>query len=586
MGATAKTPGMTRHQAQRLDGVLENALTGMGVAGVDVAESSELSMVAYTPALARAHARYSWAAAQQIDQPAGDIIREGYDLEDLPEWADASAIKAYLADIGSDSHMPEDRGALQALSRLYAVGNIDGGAAAVMIIADGLPAWMPVDLERVESLVSIEVLERDEITPWRNDGGAVEFYVIGTSRTKIGPASIVHHSRVILSRGKRLMPSDEWRANGWGASVLEASHGPRMALHSTAQEMGSLVLKSMQDVVYLAELEEMMCAEETGATNKVPIDERIALIARSRGQHRLIPLDAGRDGGEGEAGRPSDNMTSIARPVRGVADLAEPVENHWASSIKQPPSIALRKTPGGWNNGTNAGDWQAWGGFISSERTTWLDPRLARIIEVACAAADGPTGGRVPKSMKRTYPPLWRPTDSEQADTASKWAATDTAYSAITPLTGAQIYEQRLVQGATGMLHLDPLPVPDVDPETGAPLDPETGEPVPEDEPAPEPTEDEIAWSEAEPPADAETARALVDTGELGSTTAQAIHSMARKGEITAYRGRSATKAPLYSMVEVKNAILARNADPEPDVELDDKQDASLWRRLMARLRG
>jgi phage-related protein (TIGR01555 family) len=462
-----RTAGLPREAVRRLDGKLEEAMSGAGVRGVDAGAGVERKPVFYSTGRARLEYRQSWAAKREIDRPAHDMVSGGFTLQDLPPGFDATAIVDAVESIGSAA-VPEDAGAVAALAALYAVGNVLGGAALVAVHEDGLESWQPVDLNRIQRVVSLELLERDEITPWRPSvGGPIEFYIIGTARTKLTAAHVVHASRVILCKGARLTPSEEFTNQGWGASALELLHTERQSMHIAHQEMGTLILRATFDVAYLAELNEMLCPPDgDGSSARASVEERMAMVKRSQGQHRIAVMDAGRAGlDDDEPARPSDRIESVGRPVEGVAKLAVAVENGWAAGTGQTPSIALGRNVGGLNTGANAGDWQSWGSDIEGRRDTWLFPRLDLVVLWTCASKQGPTGGRIPETWTVSMGPLWVPPAKETAEVRKLQAEGDEVYARVAGLSSAEIREQRQVLGATGELRLEPLPeVLEVDP--------------------------------------------------------------------------------------------------------------------------
>lgn len=534
----------------RHDSVLENALTGLGIPGVDVATATRRRFAPLSPSAARLEYRQSWAARREIDRPAGDLVREGYELVDVPDWVDVAAVYSFLSDLG-DSEVPEDRGALPALARLYAEGNKAGGAALVWIVDDGLPTWQPMDLSRIQSIGALELLERDEIHPWYTDGRTrvPEHYVIGTARTEITPASIVHRSRVILSKGARLSPSEEWANSGWGASVLELLQTERQALHAALGELASAVHHSTIDAVYFAELAELLEDCESAAG----VDERLALIARARGQHKLIPLDAGRAAGPNEPARPSDNIQTLGRPVDGLAKLGEAVDTHWAAGTGQTPSIALGRNAGGLNTGANAGDWQSWGGHMGGEQERWLRPRLERILEVVFACQTGPTLGVIPETWKITFPSLWKPSELEREQTRQVRAATDRIYVDMRAVPAEEVADQRFRRGVTGELTLGEARPDEDDLDEDGDLE----------EPEPEPDEVAIAFSTDPIPADLMTGRDLAEwlTEKFGvKITTHKITALRKAGKLRAFPllgkvGYSQKEA--LRLVAVDNGLIA-----------------------------
>lgn len=519
----------------REDAKLENALTGLGIPGIDVAESTVRRTSPMSSARARAEYRGSWAARREIDRPAADLVREGYDIEDLPEWVDVDAVVSYLSDLG-ESDVPEDRGVDPALARLYAEASKLGGAALVIVVEDGLPPSEPLDLTRIRKIRSLELLERDEIWPLRTSTWQriPTHYVIGTSRTRLTPASLIHRSRVILAKGARLSPSEEWYAQGWGASRLEALQSERQAMHVAMAELASAVHRTTIDVAYFADLEEMLADCES----RVEVEARIALIARARGQHKLIPMDAGRSGNAEEPGRPSDKFETLGRSIEGLASVAEQLENHWAAGTGQTPSIALGKQAGGLNSGANAGDWQSWTGHIAGEWETWYRPRLEYLLLIVFASQLGPTGGVVPETWTAKPRPLWVPTELEQAQVRTQQAMGDMSYVSMGAISGQAVGEQRFVQGVTGELSLEAI-----DPLAVAPAPAEL--PVEGEAPVEDVEETAPAVFSTDPiPGDLMTGRDLAAaiTKRFGGeregglrVTPHKIHAMARGGALRAF---------------------------------------------------
>jgi phage-related protein (TIGR01555 family) len=577
-GSPKRTTGLGPRDAQRLDGKIENALSGLGINNLDVYSATARRAQPMSVHEARAEYRGSFAARREIDQPAGDIVAEGFELEGLPQSVDPSAVMAYLAAIGLEGMPPEDRGALQALSRLYGSMLKAGGAVGVMIIEDGLEPWEPVDPARTKDLLAIEVLERDEVTPWSRDGHLArpEFYVLGGLSSPVLAGQIVHRSRVIIGVGDRLSPSEEAANMGWGCSRLEQLSDERMGMHAAWAELPSMMAKGTIDAVYIAELAEMMCetADAPGDSGRTSIEARLALMARSRSQHKIFPMDAGRDANAatGEPGRPSDRLESIARQLRGAQDLAIASGDHWAGGTGQTPSIALGRQAGGLNTGANEGDARSWDGKVSNIQTTWLEPRLRIVLEIVFAASNGPTRGRVPASYSITFPPTFRPTEAEKASTAQAWANVDQIYMINGVLSPDEVREQRLVQGVSGPLTLDPSPAGEEgEGENGAALE---GEEELVDE---ELDALEQAWSDAAPPEDSGTSTELAAHEDLvGKISAHGITRLAAEpAEIETYGDlRRGKRVPVYSLRDVKRALLARGG-----VELDDGQRSDTKRR-------
>lgn len=401
--------------------VWESAVTGMPVGEQQARYSSQPTI---TPTAAEGLVLHDWRARREILQPARDLVREGVDLEGLPEWVDVAAVQSWLEGEGEDG---ETCGLLPALGELWAEGETYGGAILVAVADDGVPASERVQLRSLRDVISWEVLDRWSVWPYRRTmGGPVEYWTVvdhsGAIGQIAGTSSIIHPSRVAVHWGS-WMPS-RWRRyrNGWGASRLELLRDQRDSLAVGLANLGRLLAKASTDVLTVAELSEMIEVAGSG-TVRGKMAEVMTVVA----EHGYAILDGGIEGdpGKTQPGRGSDKFESVSRNLGGAGDVPDQQHQDWRRGSTMPELVADGQLAGGLNSGEGAGQWRSWGGTISAEQKHSLTRKLVWGLKLGFASREGPTRSKDPGPYTVKWRPIAEPDREYEAQVALLEAQAD-----------------------------------------------------------------------------------------------------------------------------------------------------------------
>jgi hypothetical protein len=417
----------------------------------DIRSSSQPTL---SPQQIEALLAHSWRARQEIVQWGGDLIREGVELEGLPEWVDPAAVQSWLE--GDDDDGTD--GLLGSLGELWMEGESYGGAIEVAVLDDGLPPSAPVDLGRVNRVISWEVLDRWCVWPYRRRmGGPVDYWVIGDHRGELAEVlsvdQIVHPSRVVVHPGS-WMPR-RWRIahNGWGISRLEITAWERAGIARGLDKAGELLSRASQDVIALAEL-----SEAKAAAGDPYVNARMAEIRKTLDAAGLLILDGGIKAGKGGSNdteeRLPDQFQTVARPMTGAGDLVKTLHSEWRMGIRQPEVIADGTASGGLNTGAEAGQWRSYAGSVSAEQRKHLTAKLNWGLRLIFASKEGPTGGQIPDDWTAKWRKLAEDDHEVEARVAEIYARIDELYQRIGVLTAEQIKQWRSVDGKSGIVQV------------------------------------------------------------------------------------------------------------------------------------
>jgi 2'-5' RNA ligase len=400
-----------------------------------------------------------WRANREITQMAGDLVREGVDLEGLPPWVDVDAVQSWLEGDDTDGETawgdPSTDGLLQALGNWWAEGEAYGGSLLVAVTDDGQPASEPLDRSHLRAVLSWEVLDRWSVWPYRKGGigSPVDYWVINSQRFVVDRASqIVHPSRVLVHRG-RWMPR-RWIDNngGWGASRLEMLIDQRQSLARGHQDIGRLLRRSSQDVITLAEYSEMVAAY--GETYTA---DRLREQARTLETDAVLFLDGGieKDAAGGAEGRKPDKFESVARPLGGVDAIEAVQHNDWRRGSGMPAVVADGDAAAGLNGGAEAGPWRAWDGVVGAEWKRSILRPLIWGLDIGFASKEGPTGGRTVESYKVCRRPIAEPDYKLEAEIDDIESETDQRDRESGLLSDKEVRQWRNVDGKHGRVRVE-----------------------------------------------------------------------------------------------------------------------------------
>lgn len=453
----------------RLDGLV-NCLTGLGESPTDTRQATHRTY-AWQPTTAELEQEWlqSWTAYREVSQLPWDMFREGFDLVGLdPDEFDMGEIRSHIEGdltIQPDGSISDPKGVAYYAWQLREQGDKLGGAALFPILDDGLDPVEPLDLRRVQRVVSWEVFDRDEITPWTGSIGVnvePEYYILsdvmavhGDTARVLQPGDVIHRSRLIIHPGQRMSRRQMRYRQWWGASVLERNARERRAVEEGSEYARTYLDRASWLHFSMSELNEVITAtdEHGNPIGEEVVRKRLKAIREYSRTMGIVVTDGGKDGytidqtNTNIPGRPPDKLESISESSGDIGKIVQQNLDQWGYGSVMPRSIAFGESPSGLRGGDNAGDWQMWGGRVHAEQTTWGTEVVKRMLTVEFAAREGPTGGVVPEHYEVHWRPLLRPTPVESANIRKVNAETDKILIDSKVARSSEVREQRLVNG-------------------------------------------------------------------------------------------------------------------------------------------
>lgn len=552
---------------------------------------------------------------QALNKLPSTATREGWvvditepDVEDKGEVSDT--IAAYEQRLGSG----------QACARSMCKGRQYGDSFVLLGIDDGRPFSEPVDTTAIKTIKWAAVIDSRSFQPYSifqaNDAnfGKVEKFLINdingvledglrygpnsvgfqvdqldVERTNQGGQLLVHSDRVLHFPTADYLPLLETLQDSLGA-FFEAMNGIR-----TGARESSTVIYKISDWV------RKMWSENSGLAKL-----HMAFVDRAKSSMNAWVVD-----------KENEDVQITSRSLGGLAQLADPFMVWLAAALAMPVTILWGVSPGGFGKGE--AERETWHEEVHAFQTNVLAPQLRKLHGYILAAEDG---CQLPADTQREIifsdlSPPDETTRSELRNSASMEIRqlykddlisrkegraaiaqladdyfrleldTDLQDKPPPPSAGLFTGGVQLMQGvregippASARAFLGGLAseyfdearllqiFPDAPTQPAALTTAAPGVlPADEEDDSEETDEFESLWSTAAPPADANTAKKLVEIGDFPSyVTGLMITNAAKAQRFPTYKSLHAKPRPLYSLREVKQAILSVNeAAPAAD---------------------
>jgi hypothetical protein len=467
-GKSKPAPKLAPLTYARHDGLV-NILTGLGDSETDTRSSTYRSTEMYQRSVLELESEWgsSWMAAREVNQPAQDMYREGFDLVNVePPDLDLGRIKSDIEgaqQISANGAIDRQKGLLYYAKHWQVVGDKLGGSALMPIIDDGLDPIEPLDVRRIQRVVGWEVFDRSEITPyWNGAGDEPEYWILADvmkSSTGLRAGDVIHKSRLYRNVGVLLSNREMRYRQWWGGSVLELCWQQRRDAEEATAYANTYMDRASWLHYQMADLDGVLSAKdaagnEIGAT---VLTERMRAFRRCTRTNGVAVTDGGKPqlvdetGRVIEAGRNADKLESVSENATQLPELVQLNLDQWQYGISMPVSIAFGKNQG-WNSGENAGDWQSWGGQISARQSDQGTPLLNWMLTITFAARLGPTGGVIPTAYEIKWRPLTIATPLEEAQIDKARAEADEVRIRSKVANVGETREQRMVNGDFGPL--------------------------------------------------------------------------------------------------------------------------------------
>ena len=414
--------------AQRMDGALINALTGLGTARSKI----ETTRIGYQQLISQTELEtlYTYGLTRRIvDSVANECTRElttlklGAELE-----VDENEILPPFDEYLKQTYFHHALSEVVKYQRLY------GGAGLLLLCDDGLQPDEPVDETKLRAVVDYIPLSRYELIPEDvtiTDYSKPEFYRITTSQrlTEVQEQSYtnlrVHHSRVARFDGLWLPWHLRSRNQGWGQSVV-GSIWYALKKYWTAQD--GLVEIAQDADIFVHKIPGLF--QRIAAGNESDLKKRLEANSLSRSVYGGLAIDT------------EEEVDYLNRSLSGIKDALDPFLQEIAMALGWPMSILTGESPGGMGKEGRFEERQ-WAHIIEDWQQNYMLKPVTQVFDLILKSKEGPTQALPPENWSVYFPSVFVETDKEKAELRLQMAQVDAQYIQLGVLNPIEIRESR-----------------------------------------------------------------------------------------------------------------------------------------------
>ena len=426
MSETSETPEVRMDSEVRNDGVLINAISGLGTTR-DKAEyfavrkprllsETELEALYYDPLCRRVIDIYAEAAVTKQPTIKLGEVTEGYEET-------IKAFENYLEELDFYSYIEETL----KLQRIY------GGAALFLVLDDGLEPSEPVIPERVRGIADLVPLSRREIVP--NDYNYLnyrkpELYRISTSKAVSNENDLqyllVHNSRVLRFDGLFLPWKQRLTNEGWGQSYLQPFFEVWKRYRGATDGMATMLNEMDLFVHRIPGL-----ASKVTSGNEKALKARLEANALSRSLYGGMALDI------------EEEVSFASRSLGGAQEIFDRLTDDLVAAADMPKTLLFGTSPAGGLSEAGKYEDQSWAASVERYQTHSMRQALNQFFQLILLMPGGPTQGQAPEEWSVHFPPYYSESDEQKAELRSKVAATDKLYVDMGVLTPIEVRQTR-----------------------------------------------------------------------------------------------------------------------------------------------
>lgn len=357
--------------------------------------------------------RENWLTKRIIDLPCEDMTRAWYSISSEIEQDKLDEI----AKLEAKHNVKQEITNMLRWARLY------GGAAAVMVIKgqeDMLDTPLDFDMltpgcfrglivvDRTTNLYPSLEIEEDMDDP---EYGYPMYYNVILDNNEADTIRI-HHSRILIARGRMLPIQEEINEEYWGASEIEHIYEELQKRNATSANIAQLVFQANVSAMKIGNFGEAMA---TGTDEiKKKIMEAIYAMNRIKNSSGLLVMGA------------EDNYEQHPYSFAGIAEVYEAFMMDMAGAAEIPATKLFGRSPQGMN-ATGESDMNNYYEKLAQLQEIQLRPAIEKLLPVMAMSL----WGEIPEDMEIVFKPLATTTPAERAEIMSKQAATITqAFSA------------------------------------------------------------------------------------------------------------------------------------------------------------
>lgn len=400
---------------ERQDGVLVNALTGMGT----TRDRTTATIIAAPEFLNQADldSLYlnSWLCRKVVNLWASEATRMGWDIALGDDSKKARKQSDALVAAGERLRLRKHA------RRAVQLARHQGGAVLIMLVDDGVQDFAePINWRRLKRIRGLYALDRWRIWPapgWSGIGQP-ESYEFNTNRDNDlaelgleGAKTVkIHGSRVLRFEGEEV--PWRWRShfNWWGVSVLQPLWEVFKRYESGQTSAAALLHDFDQFVHKIPGLGQMIASG-----NQEAITRRLEVNQMARGVYRALVLDANED------------AQFITRSAAGIADVLDRLVQEVTGASGMPHTKLWGESPSGLG-ATGRSEDRGFAQDVAEYQEDYLQDPLRQFYETLMKCSEGPYSGEPPEDWRVQFRPTFVMTDEETAALRQQVAAADSSY--------------------------------------------------------------------------------------------------------------------------------------------------------------
>jgi phage-related protein (TIGR01555 family) len=385
----------------RADGILQNALTGMGDINYDRSESTT---VGYASRLSRF----------QLEELACNWICNNI-VSSYPHEATRAWLEVTLGGDKTDSKVLSGFNEYQKKLNVQGcfewadyLANLYKGSVIVIIADDGEDYDKPLRRDNIRTIKALEILDCYDIYPDLGMGQSPlkpERYLLAIDPIRFpdlqGVGSYIHHTRILRFDGVKIPPKAMERSipRGWGASRMELAFDALVdyeSAHSSVAEMANSFNVFKMAIQGLAAK-----IGEGGNKAEEVLKTRFRAIQQMMSVLKGIVVDADKE-----------SVDFVSRNFAGIADVLDRFANRLVGASDLPYTVLFGRGPGGLAaQGTGASEDAVWAKKVGQYQESKYRPLFQEIAELIWLAKDGPTKGKIPEDWGFKFDSLEKDTD-------------------------------------------------------------------------------------------------------------------------------------------------------------------------------
>ncbi len=412
-GISGNPKGRPRKQAQRHDGWI-NGARGHGTS-TDARTLTRYGVDIVTDLEAMNLWRSEWLAKKIIEKRPQEIFRRGFKIE--TDETDPDLIAEV---IGRSQELELEKRFVLAEQYRTAFGG--GAIFAAMSGAIG-ELSEPLDEEHITSVDALHVLEPRELQPasYYSDIGSPKFgrpetyrlmpLMSGRVHTKLS-YQIVHETRLAIFNGVRVSRQTQpGQRESWGDSGLAPCWQVLSDYGLSWGSAATMLHEYGHGILGLKGLSELLATKD-GAN---VVEQRLGIMEMYKSSLHAMTIDS------------EDTFTRANMSLAGLADVLEQNAMVVSAAAGYPVTVLLGMSPAGLNaSGDN--DVRNWYADVENYRNTETKPLMEQILRWIMKSTAGPLAGKEPDVWCVEFPPLWTPSEKEEAERRKLVADTDVAY--------------------------------------------------------------------------------------------------------------------------------------------------------------